>query len=317
MMRAVEIEELGGPEVLRVVNAERPEPGPTEILVKVHAAGVNPVDWKTRSGGGFLAGFGPPPYRLGWDVSGVVEEVGPGVTRFEVGDEVLGMPWFPRQAGCYAEYVTGPSRHFALKPGEMDHVEAAGLPLAGLTAWQALADAAEVQAGQRVLILGAAGGVGHLAVQIAKHFDCYVVGTSQGVKHDFLDEMGIDEAIDYTSASPAEITEPYDVILDLIGGDTGLDAMAALKPGCTYIPIPSREHTGTADRARERGFQVHALIVEPDYRGLEQLTRLVHMDKLRVEVNTVFALDEVADAHRFGEQSRTRGKIVVRVAEDD
>lgn len=315
MMKAVEIEELGGPEVLQVVNVEKPKPGPTEILVRVHAAGVNPVDWKTRQWGGFLADLQPLPFRLGWDVSGVVEEVGQGVTRFEVGDEVLGMPWFPRQAGCYAEYVTGPSRHFVLKPGEMDHVEAAGLPLAGLTAWQALVEAARIEAGQRVLILGAAGGVGHLAVQIAKHHDCYVIGTSQGVKHDFLTEMGIDEAIDYTSSSPAEIPEPYDVILDLIGGDTGLDAMAALKPGCIYIPIPSREHTGTADRARERGFQVHALVVEPDRRGLEQLTRLVHMDKLRVEINSVFSLEEVADAHRFGEQGRTRGKIVLKLAD--
>lgn len=313
MMKAVEFEECGGPEVLRVVNVEKPTPGPTEILVKVHAAGVNPVDWKTRMAGGFLADLQPPPYRLGWDVSGVVEEVGRGVTRFEPGDEVIGMPWFPRQAGCYAEYVTGPSRQFALKPGEMDHVEAAGLPLAGLTAWQALVEAAKVHAGQRVLILGAAGGVGHLAVQIAKYRDCYVVGTSQGVKHDFLNEMGIDEAIDYTSTSPAEIPEPYDVILDLIGGDTGLDAMAALKPGCIYIPIPSREHTGTADRARERGFQVHSLIVEPDRHGLEQLTRLVHMDKLRVEINTVFPLEEAAEAHRFGEQGRTRGKIVLKI----
>lgn len=315
MMTAVEIEEFGGPEVLRLVNVERPEPGPGEVLVKVYAAGVNPVDWKTRASGGFLAEFGPPPYRLGWDVSGVVEDIGLGVTRFNPGDEVLGMPRFPRQAGCYAEYVTGPARHFALKPGEMDHVEAAGLPLAGLTAWQALIDAAEIHAGQRVLILGAAGGVGHIAVQIAKSRDCYVIGTSQGVKHDFLDELGIDEAIDYTTSSPTEIPEPYDVILDLIGGDTGLDALAALRPGCVYIPIPSREHTGTADRARERGFQVHRMLVEPDYHGLEQLTRLVHMDRLRVEVNTVFPLAEVAEAHRFGEQGRTRGKIILRVVD--
>lgn len=316
MMKAVEIERLGGPEVLRLVNVERPQPGPTEVLVKVHAAGVNPVDWKTRQTGGFLAEYGPPPYRLGWDVSGVVEEVGAGVTRFQPGDEVLGMPWFPRAAGGYAEYVTGPSRHFAHKPGEMDHVEAAGLPLAGLTAWQALVDAAEVHAGQRVLILGAAGGVGHIAVQIAKSRDCYVIGTSQGVKHDFLVDLGIDEAIDYTTSSPTEIPEPYDVVLDLIGGDTGLDALGALRPGCIYIPIPSREHTGTADRAHERGFQVHALLVEPDGNALEQLTRLVHMDKLRVEINTVFPLEEVAEAHRFGEQGRTRGKIVLRVVDN-
>jgi NADPH:quinone reductase-like Zn-dependent oxidoreductase len=313
MMKAVEFESCGGPEVLQVANVEKPKPGPTEILVKVHAAGVNPVDWKTRATGGFLAHLQPPPYRLGWDVSGVVEAVGQGVTRFEPGDEVIGMPRFPHQAGCYAEYVTGPSRQFALKPPQIDHVEAAGLPLAGLTAWQALVDTAKVSPGQRVLILGAAGGVGHLAVQIAKYLDCYVIGTSQGVKHDFLSEMGIDEAIDYTSSSPAEVPEPYDVIIDLIGGDTGLDALAALKPGCIYIPIPSREHTGTADRARERGFRVYPMLVEPDGHALERLSLLVQLNKLRVEINTVFPLEQAADAHRFGEQGRTRGKIVLRI----
>lgn len=315
MMKAVELERLGGAEVLRVVDVERPEPGPTEILVRVHAAGVNPVDWKTRETGGFLAGFGEPPYRLGWDVSGVVEAVGAGVTRFQPGDEVLGMPWFPRQAGCYAEYVTAPSRHFAHKPGEMDHVEAAGLPLAGLTAWQALVDAARIHAGQRVLILGASGGVGHLAVQIAKSRDCYVIGTAREAKHDFLTDLGIDEAIDYTSASPADVAEPYDVILDLIGGETGLEALAALRPGCIYVPIPSRDHTANGDRARERGFRVFPVLVEPDYHSLEELTRLVHLDKLRVEVEKVFPLAEAAEAHRYGEEGRTRGKIILRVAD--
>lgn len=313
-MRAVEISELGGPEVLRLLDVEKPIPGPTEVLVRVHAAGVNPVDWKTRTHGGPLASFGPPPYRLGWDVSGVVEAIGTGVTRFQPGDEVIGMPWFPRQAGAYADYVTAPSRHFAHKPGEIDHVEAAGLPLAGLTAWQALVDTAELHAGQRVLILGAAGGVGHLAVQIAKARGAYVIGTAREEKHDFLAELGLDEAIDYTTASPLDTQEPYDVILDLIAGDTGIEVLPALHPGGLYIPVPTKEAVRCADRAREGGFRVFTILVEPDGHGLDELANLVRLHQLRVEIDSVFPLEEVAEAHRRSESGRTRGKIVLRVA---
>ena len=172
-MRAIRQQTLGGPEVLELVDVPRPEPAPTEVLVRVAAAGVNPVDWKTRTRGGFL---GSPPFTVGWDVAGVVEEVGRGVTRFEPGDRVFGMPRFPREAAAYAEYITSPSRQLARTPEELDDVHAAALPLAGLTAWQALVETAGVEEGHRVLILAAAGGVGHLAVQIAKARGAYVVG---------------------------------------------------------------------------------------------------------------------------------------------
>jgi NADPH:quinone reductase-like Zn-dependent oxidoreductase len=166
MMRAVSQDKLGPPGVLHMVTVPRPRPGGTEVLVRVLAAGVNPVDWKTRADGGCL---GPPPFILGWDVAGVVATVREGVTRFAVWDRVFGMPWFPRQAGAYAEYLTCPSRQLAATPGSLDDAQAAGLPLAGLIAWQSLIDTAAVKAGGRVLIQPAAGGVGNLAVQIAKH----------------------------------------------------------------------------------------------------------------------------------------------------
>ncbi|WP_313885615.1 NADP-dependent oxidoreductase [Fodinicola feengrottensis] len=179
-MRIVTQQVLGGPEVLQVSEAARPEPGPTEVLVRVVAAGINPVDWKVRAGGGFL---GTPPFTVGWDVAGVVEETGFGASGVGKGDEVLGMPWFPRPANAYAEYVTAPSRHFVRKPAELSHVEAAALPLAGLTAWQGLVDIGAVQSEQRVFIDAAAGGVGHLAVQIAKARGAYVIGTASAGKH--------------------------------------------------------------------------------------------------------------------------------------
>ncbi len=203
-MRSVRQSTVGGPEVLELVEVPRPAPGPTEVLVRVAAAGVNPVDWKVRARGGFL---GEPPFTVGWDVAGEVEEVGFGVTRFAPGDRVFGMPRFPREAAAYSEYVTSPSRQLARIPENVSDIEAAALPLAGLTAWQALVETADVQPGQRVLILAAAGGVGHLAVQIAKARGAYVLGTARAAKHAFLRELGVDEAIDYTQVDVAERVE--------------------------------------------------------------------------------------------------------------
>src|SRR5690606_14074799 len=177
----------GGTEVLRLVETERPEPYYGEVLVRVHAAGVNPVDPAARERGLYI---GQPPFTLGWDVSGVVEAVGIGVTRFEVGDGRYGMPRFPHQAGTHAEYVTAPSRHFDHKPESLSHVEAAAMPLTGLTAWQALIEHAGLAAGQTVLVHAAAGGIGHLAVQIAKSVGARVIGTASAAKHEFVRGLG-------------------------------------------------------------------------------------------------------------------------------
>src|SRR5512134_488186 len=215
-MRAIRQETLGGPEVLRLVEVPRPAPTPTEVLVRTAAAGVNPVDWKTRARGGFL---GDPPFTVGWDVAGVVEEVGFGVTRFAPGDRVFGMPRFPHEAAAYAEYVTSPSRQLARTPDELSDVEAAALPLAGLTAWQSLVETAAVAAGQRVLVLGAAGGVGHLAVQIAKARGAYVIGTARAEKHGFLAELGADEAVDYTSGPVADHVQEVDTVFDVVADE--------------------------------------------------------------------------------------------------
>ena len=215
-MRAITQQALGGPEVLELVDLPQPEPTPTEVLVRVAAAGVNPVDWKVRLRGGLL---GEPPFTVGWDVAGTVEALGFGVTRFAVGDRVFGMPRFPREAAAYAEYVTSPSRQLARIPEGLSDVEAAALPLAGLTAWQALVETADVQPGQRVLVLGAAGGVGHLAVQIAKARGAYVIGTARSAKHGFLAELGADEAVDYSLGPVEEAVGDVDVVLDLVGSE--------------------------------------------------------------------------------------------------
>ncbi|MEU8913388.1 MULTISPECIES: NADP-dependent oxidoreductase [Streptomyces] len=312
-MRAVSQDTAGGPEVLKVITTDRPVPGPTEILVRVHAAGVNPADWKTRTSGRFLNGS-EPPYTLGFDVSGVVEAVGLGVTLFAPGDKVFGMPRFPHPAGAYAEYVTAPARHFAHLPTGLDHIQGAALPLASLTAWQALVDTAQVQPGARVLIHAAAGGVGHLAVQIAKSRGAYVIGTARRAKHDFLRGLGADELIDYTEQDFATAVRDVDLVLDTIAGDYGARSLRTLRPGGSLVSILPLDDTFPADRAREAGVRAAFVLVEPDRAGLQAVAELVNTGKLQVNVDTVFPLEDAAKAHALGETGRTTGKIVLTVA---
>jgi len=310
-VRVITQRSTGGPEVLELGEAAIPEPLPTEIRVRVAAAGVNPVDWKTRAGMGMSAVLGPPPFVLGWDVAGTVDAVGAGVTRFSVGDSVLGMPWFPRQAGAYAEYVTAPSRHFAHRPARLSEVEAAALPLAGLTAWQCLVDVADVQPGQRVLVHAAAGGVGHLAVQIAKAKGAYVIGTASVGKHNLLHDLGIDEAVDYRTEAFERAVEPVDLVLDLLGGDVAVRSLDVLQPEGRLISLPSATAAQAVSAAADRGLRATGMIVEPDGAGLEQLAALADARRLRVLVAETFPLERASLAHRAGEMGRTTGKLVL------
>ncbi len=309
-MHAIRQQTLGGPGVLELVEVPRPSPIPTEVLVRTLAAGVNPVDWKVRARGGFL---GEPPFTVGWDVAGVVEEIGFGVTRFSVGDRVFGMPRFPREAAAYAEYVTSPSRQLALIPDALDDVEAGAVPLAGLTAWQALVETANVQPGQRVLVLAAAGGVGHLAVQIAKARGAYVLGTARAEKHAFLADLGADEAIDYTSENVAERAHEVDVVIDLVGGETGLDAFPALRAGGVFVSIPSSTGLAELQELATGRARVTGILVEPDRAGLEALAELVAAGALRPHVSQTFPLAEAGRAHELGETGRTQGKLVLTI----
>ncbi|MCJ1679788.1 NADP-dependent oxidoreductase [Streptomyces sp. APSN-46.1] len=306
-MRAIVVSQWGGPEVLTETELDRPEPGMGEILVRVHAAGVNPVDWKTRASGAFIP-WGPVP-QVGWDVSGTVEAVGPGVTLFQPGDEVFGMPRFPYQAGAYAEYVAAPARHFARKPAGVDHVAAAALPLAALTAWQALVDTAGLRAGQRVLVHAAAGGVGHLAVQIAKALGAYVIGTASAAKHGLLRELGADEVIDYRSTAFEEAVSDVDVVIDAIGGEYGERSLKVLKPGGHLVTLPGPDGVP----ADAPGVHTGWTVVEPDYRGLLEIAALVEAGALRPVIDTVLPLSDAAKAHELGERGRTTGKIVLTV----
>ena len=315
-MRAVTQQAFGGPDVLELQTVPRPVPLPTEVQVRVRAAGVNPVDWKTREGTGMAGVLGEPPFVLGWDVAGVVEQVGFGVTVLKPGDEVYGMPWFPRAAGAYAEYVTAPSRQFARKPLSASFEQAAGVPLAALTAWQALVDTARVRRGQRVLITAAAGGVGHFAVQFAKHLGAHVIGTASARNHDWLTELGADELIDYTQVRFEEELGEIDVAVDLVGDAhdaTGLRSLHVLRRDGLLVAVPGGVSPQVQAAADELGVRVTPMLVEPDATALGRIAQLIDGGEVHVEVEEVFPLERVAEAHTRGERGHSRGKIVLRV----
>lgn len=311
-MKAVVLHEFGGPGVLRIEDVPVPEPIPTEIQVRVEAAGVNPVDCKTRLGRGMASVLGEPPLRIGWDVSGVVTAVGVGVTRFAVGEEVYGMPWFPRQAGAYAEYVTAPSRHFAAKPAVLTHEEAAALPLAGLTAWQMLVDTAHLHSGDDVLVHGAAGGVGHLAVQIAAARGANVFATARAEQAEWLAELGAGRTIDYREERFEELLSELDTVIDCTGAN-GERSLAALRPGGVLVSVSASAADGLREQAALKEQRAAGILVEPDLVGLEGLDHLIEQGQLRVKVDEVFELERVADAHRLVEAGHGGGKIVLRV----
>jgi NADPH:quinone reductase-like Zn-dependent oxidoreductase len=316
-MRAVTQDTFGGPDVLRLAEVPRPEPLPTEVLVRVHAAGVNPVDWKTRSGAGMARVLGEPPFVLGWDVSGVVEETGFGVTTLQPGDEVYGMPWFPRQAGAYADYVTAPARQFTRKPTRLGHDEAAAVPLAALTAWQLLVDTAHVRPGQRVLVHAAAGGVGHIAVQLARHLGATVIGTASAARHDWLTGLGADQLIDYTSTRFEDAVKDVDVVIDLIGDGhdrTSTRSLDVLRPGGLLVAVPSGGSSELFTTAEVRDLRATSFLVEPDGPALARIAELIDAGDLHVEVEEVFPLAQAARAHARGEAGHTRGKLVLSVS---
>ncbi|MDX2356094.1 NADP-dependent oxidoreductase [Dietzia sp. PP-33] len=307
-MRAVTQQSLGEPDVLVVADHPRPEPRTNEILVRVRAASVNPTDWKHRENGGFL---GQPPFVLGWDLSGVVEAVGIGVARFAPGDEVFGMLSYPFGHGAHADYVAAPAAWFAPKPASLDHVQAAALPLVSLTAWQALVEYADIQPGQRVLIHAAAGGVGHVAVQIAKARGAYVIGTASAGKHDFLRELGVDEPIDYREVDFAEAVRDVDAVLDTIGGETSTRSLRTLRTGGIVVSILPVGSDDFFREAEELGVRAVRMLVDASRHDLVAVTELVERGELRASIAEVFPLEQAAEAHRRGETGRTTGKMVL------
>jgi len=308
-MKAVRIHEYGGTEVLRYEEAPRPLAGAGEVLIRVHAAGVNPVDWKVRAGFAKDRLKYKMPFIPGWDLSGVVEAVGPAVLRLKVGDEVYSRPDIARD-GSYAEYIVVKESEVARKPQSVDYVHAAAVPLAALTAWQALFDGAKLTAGQTVLIHGAAGGVGSFAVQLAKIKGARVIGTASKKNHEYLRSLGADETIDYNTTKFEDVVHNVDVVLDTITGETADRSYPVIKKGGVYVSIlmpPSQE------KATAHGVRAVHTFVQASAEQLGEIAKLVDTGKLKITIEKVFPLAEARAAQELSAQGHTRGKIVLRV----
>ncbi|MFD7031936.1 NADP-dependent oxidoreductase [Streptomyces sp. NPDC059917] len=299
---------LGASDVLEVAEIPLRAPGAGEVLVRVRATGMNPADWKVRIGK--VDFFGPPPFVLGHEFSGVVEAVGEGVTRFAIGEEVYG--WTVPPHGSHADHVLVTEDRIAPKPRSLDHVGAAALPISGFTAYQALVTLADVQPGQRVLIHGAAGGVGHLGVQIAKARGAHVIGTARAAKHAYLRGLGADELIDYTVEDFSALRGIH-AVLDTISNDYGPRSLPTLDEGGILVDVVGVgvDRTEVVRRAAELGIRFVEFFLEPTPAVLTSFADLVDAHGLRPTIAQTFPLTEAAKAHDLSETGRVQGKIVL------
>jgi len=316
-MRAVVAQTPGGPDVLSLVELPVPAKTGSEFLIRVHAAGVNPIDVKTRAGKG-PAALAAWPLVLGNDFSGTVVESPYDAHPIKVGDEVYGMTLVPRLAGTYAEYVAVPALFVAKKPRNLSHPEAAGVPLAALTAWGAVVDVAKAHDGQRILIHAGAGGVGHFAIQFAAFFGAHVIATGGPRNLGWLRDLGAREVVDYTSAPFEERIAPVDIVIDLIGNvsaDTGSRSLQVLKPGGIVVNVPSGSWPTLVEEAKAVGVRATEYRVSPDATTLSVITRLIESGDVRVYLDEVYDLAEAAAAHETLALGHTRGKLVLKVSD--
>ncbi|MGA7705106.1 MAG: NADP-dependent oxidoreductase [Solirubrobacteraceae bacterium] len=296
------IHETGGPEVLSFEQSERPEPAEGEVLIAVKAASVNPIDWKIRRG----MRETKMPKILGNDASGVIE-----ISRaegFAVGDEVFGIV----PSGGYAQFATAPAGTIAKKPGGLSHEQAACLGVAGMTAWQALFDHGKLDAGQRALIAGGAGGVGHLAVQFAKHAGAHTIATGSPRNRDFVLELGADEYVDYTSQDVSEVVQEVDVAFDAVGGDTTASLVSTLREGGVLVTIANAP---PEQAAAQRGARALVFSMSPSTELLQRIAALVAEGAVRVEIAETLPLEDARKAHELSEAGHTRGKIVLTMSD--
>jgi NADPH:quinone reductase-like Zn-dependent oxidoreductase len=307
MMKAIRIHAYGGPEVLQYEDAPRPVLNDDDVLIKVKAAGVNPVDWKIRQG--YMKDMFTFPFIPGWDIAGVIEEIGKKVVNLNIGDSVYTRPNILRNGG-YAEYIAVKSSEVAFKPATLDYIEAAAVPLAALTAWQSIFDLAHLKAGQKILIHAAAGGVGHYGVQFANWTGAHVIGTASANNHEFLKSIGAHEVIDYNTTHFEDVVHDADVVLDTISDDVWQRSWKVLKKGGIMVSTLRGPEVGGMDALNK--LQAH-VFVQPDAAELEEIAALIDNGKVHPEISKVFPLQEAAEAHFESQGGHTRGKIVLDV----
>jgi NADPH:quinone reductase-like Zn-dependent oxidoreductase len=312
-MRAVVQTEWGSLDSIGMTEVVKPEPLPTEVLVRVKAVGVNPIDFHTAFGRGYMSAL-TLPHIPGWDIAGVVERVGFGTTRFSVGDEVFGFPRFPRAAGGYAEFAALPARQLALKPANVSFEQAAAVALGGLTAWQMLVDTAGIAQGTRVLVNGAAGGVGHLAVQVAKALGAHVVAVARSERHAFVGGLGADHLVDYQNSVVHDEIRDVDVVIELAGGDATIPMLRTLRTGGLLISARKLPDINEIKaEATKLGVRATSFVAEPDYVGLEHLAAYLRRDLLKVEVSSVLPWERAVEALARIPGGQAVGKTVLRV----
>jgi NADPH:quinone reductase-like Zn-dependent oxidoreductase len=308
-MKAMVIHKYGGPEELTYEDMPVPDINPDDVLIRVYSTSVNPIDWKVRQGMRKEGAQRSFPLILGWDVSGIVEKIGSGVNSFKTGDEVWGRPDTSRN-GTYAEFVAVRASEIAYKPQTIDHALAAAVPLAGLTAWQGIFDHGKLQTGQRILIHGAAGGVGSFAVQLAKWKGAYVIGTASGKNTAFLKELGADEVIDYKTEHFEEKLSGIDLVFDTIGGETQANSIKVLKNGGILV---STVGIKDMEALKPKGIHGEQYMAKSLPAQLKQLAELIDSGRLKPVIAETLPLNEAAKAHRISEEGHTRGKIVLKV----
>ncbi|WP_298452940.1 NADP-dependent oxidoreductase [uncultured Marinobacter sp.] len=312
-MKKVVYHQFGERDVLDVVSSEIPSPQQGEVLIRVHGAGVNPIDWKTRKGFGFVAQQieSSLPWTPGYDVAGEVVAIGDGVTTLAPGDRVMGLVGFPLNGGGYSEYALATADELAVVPEELDLVTAAALPLAALTAWQALFEVAELAPGQKILVHAGAGGVGHLAVQFALAHGAHVIATASAGNRDFLAELGVHEVIDYNTTDFADECFGLDVVLDLVGGETGKRSLRTLGENGVLVTIPTVTADEVISAAEAQGLKAYGMTVRPDVFHLDEIAELIEDGDVKVHIEKAFKLDQAAQAHELLEGGHVRGKLVL------
>ncbi len=310
-MKAVRMHGFGGPEVLKYKDVPKPEVKVGEVLVRIKAAGVNPIDWKVRSGYMKELFKDRLPMILGVDMAGVVEEAGTGVTDFKPGDAVYGFLG-SLKGGTYAEFVAADASSLSPKPESLDFIQAAALPLVSLVGWQTLFDIAGLEKGQTVLIHGASGGVGHIAAQLAKWKGAKVVGTASARNLDFLREIGVDMVIDYQKTRFEEMLRNVDVVLDTQAGDTQQRSYKVLKKGGVLVSTLGIDNPAEAEKygVKATGFMAH-----PDGDELRQIANLIDEGRIKLAVTQVLPLKDAAKAHELSQTGHVRGKIVLKMSE--
>lgn len=313
-MRHVVINEFGDPGVLELVDAPTPEPGDGEVLVTVRSAGINPIDYKTRSGQGFVAHAirDHLPWVPGFEVAGTIESLGRGINSWQVGDAVIGMIGFPRAGGGYAEKALVQAAALCSVPDALVLDEVGGVPLAALTAWQGLFSHLALQPDQKVLILGGAGGVGHFAVQFAAQHGAHVMATGSGANEDFLRQLGADDVINYQSEDVHDVCYGLDAVLDLVGGEVGKAALSTLGDHGKLVTAPTVTAEVIRRAAEERGFQASGYVVEPDTEQLEEILALLGRDEVNLHVSAAYPLGDAPAAHRRQQEGHVRGKLILQ-----